>query len=51
MNQDSEQENSAAMDTILARQVFTSLKGSYERIREFKGEMAEKMLRSALLEL
>ena len=37
-------------DKILIRHVFTQFKSSYERIREFKGRMAEKMLRTALLE-
>ena len=40
-----------AIDNILVKQVFRQLKSSYERIREFKCDMAEKMLRCALLEL
>ena len=39
------------IDTILVKHVFKKLKSSYERIREFKSVMAEKMLRSALLAL
>ena len=38
-------------DLILVKQVFEQLKSSYERIREFKCDMAEKMLRGALLAL
>ena len=40
-----------ASDMILVKQVFKQLKSSYERIREFKCDMAEKMLRCALLAL
>jgi hypothetical protein len=39
------------MNMITVRQTFNELKVNYERIREFKSAMAEKMLRSALTSL